>query len=80
MNSLPTINSREDLDSLQGTPEYDKFMELLKGSMTIKQDIAVYPDGYGSPDYEGEKINPVWTDIEDLSMIKRFGFSKEDFV
>ncbi len=79
MNSLPTINSREDLDSLQGTPEHDQFMNLLKGSMTLKQDTAIYPDGYGQPGYEGPAVEPVWTDIEDLSTIHRFGFDKSDF-
>lgn len=79
MNSLPTINSREDLDSLKSTLEYDQFMLLLKGSMTHKQDTASYPEGYGQLGYVGAKVDPIWTDIEDLSTIHRFGFIKSDF-
>ncbi len=73
------INTREDLDAIIGTPEHEQFMQLLKGSMTRKQDIQVYPKGYNQPDYQGEKLEPIWTDVEDLSMIERFGFTKADF-
>jgi hypothetical protein len=47
--------------------------------MTRKQDVAVRPDNYSDPDYEGEAIDPIWEDIEDLSTIERFGFTKDDF-
>jgi hypothetical protein len=77
--SKTVINTREDLDAIAGTQEYDSFMEFLKGSMTRKQDIAVRPEGYGQPEYQGEIIPPVWSDVEDLSTIQRFGFSKSDF-
>jgi hypothetical protein len=73
------INTREDLDAITGTPEHDEFMKSLKGSMTRKQDVAVRPDGYSQPGYEGEVIPPVWEDVEDLSTIERFGFTKADF-
>jgi hypothetical protein len=73
------INTREDLDAIAGTPEHAEFMEFLKGSMTRKQDVAVRPEGYGQPGYEGEVIAPVWSDVEDLGTIVRFGFSKSDF-
>jgi len=73
------INTRDDLDALVGTPAYAQFMEYLKGSMTRKQDTAVYPDGYGQVGYEGAKIEPVWSDVEDLATIERFGFTKADF-
>jgi hypothetical protein len=39
----------------------------------------VRPDNYNDPDYEGDTIDPDWIDVEDLSTIERFGFSKEDF-
>lgn len=74
------INTREDLDSIQGTPEHAEFMAMLKGSMTRKQNAQVYPDGYNMPDYEGEKLEPIWEDVEDLSIITRFGFNKKDLV
>lgn len=73
------INTREDLDAAQGTPAYDAFMAALKGSMTRKENAAVYPDGYGQPGYTGATIDPVWVDVEDLSTIERFGFTKADF-
>lgn len=79
MNLIPIINNREDLDHLVDTPEHAQFMDYLKGSMTRKQDTAIYPDGYGQPGYEGPKVEPVWTDIEDLSTITRYGFTKADF-
>lgn len=74
-----TINTREDLDAIQGTPEHTEFMQFLKGTMTRKQDTAVRPDNYSDPEYDGEVIAPVWEDVEDLSTIERFGFSKSDF-
>ncbi len=73
------INTREDLDAIAGTPEHYQFIEALKGSMTRRQDMQVYPDGYGQPGYEGETLDPIWTDVEDLSTIERFGFTKADF-
>ena len=73
------INTREDLDAIAGTPEHEQFMQILKGSMTRKQNIQVYPEGYNQPDYQGEKLEPIWEDVEDLSMIERFGFTKADF-
>ena len=79
MQSKAIINTRADLDSIQGTPEHAEFMAALKGSMTRKEDQAVRPDNYNDPDYEGDPIDPVWVDVEDLSTIERFGFSKADF-
>lgn len=73
------INSRADLDAIQGTQEYTDFMEALKGSMTRREDQAEYPENYNDPDYEGDPIDPVWVDVEDLSTIERFGFTKADF-
>ena len=75
----PIINTREDLDAIAGTPEHDEFMNMLKGSMTRKQNVQVYPEGYSQPDYDGEKLEPIWETVEDLSIIQRFGFAKLDF-
>jgi len=77
--SKTTINTREDLDAIAGTPEHAEFMQALKGSMTRKQDVQVYPDGYNQPGYEGPKLEPIWEDVEDLSTIEQFGFTKSDF-
>jgi hypothetical protein len=74
-----TINTRADLDAIAGTVGYDEFMASLKGSMTRKQDVQVYPEGYNQPDYEGDKLEPIWEDVQDLSTIQRFGFNESDF-
>ncbi len=73
------INTRKDLDKIQGTTEHTEFMNLLKGSITRKQDTQTYPDNYNEPDYDGATLEPIWTDVEDLSTIERFEFTKEDF-
>lgn len=73
------INSRQDLDAIIGTPEHAQFMAALKGSMTRRIDTQVYPNGYGQPDYDGPNLEPIWEDVEDLSTIERFGFTKADF-
>ena len=73
------INTRQDLNKIQGTPEYNEFIILLKGTMSRKQNIQTYPDNYNEPDYDGATLEPIWTDIEDLSTIERFGFTKGDF-
>ena len=75
----PIINTRADLDALAGTPEHAEFMRFLKGSMTRKQNVQTYPDGYGQPGYEGEPLDPIWQDVTDLSTITAFGFVPADF-
>jgi|GEM_PF-2525804 len=77
----PLINTREDLEAVKETnPQaYADFMQKLKGSMSRRENKAVYPEGYGQPGYEGEVIEPDWQDVEDLTTIKRFGFKKSDF-
>lgn len=81
MQSTSVINTREDLEILKESnpTEYANFMAYLKGSLTRKQDVAVYPPEYNQPDYAGDKIDPVWQDVEDPSTIERFGFTKSDF-
>jgi hypothetical protein len=54
-------------------------MDRLKGSMTRRENQAVYPDNYNDPDYDGPAVEPVWVDVEDMSTIERFGFGKADF-
>lgn len=76
---FPVINTREDLDAIAGSYEHFQFMEYLRGTLTRKVDTAERPADYGQDSYAGEVISPVWQDIEDTSVIERFGFSKEDF-
>lgn len=79
MQAKPIINSRADLDAIAGTPEHAEFMRFLKGSMTRKQNIQVYPEGYGQPDYEGPTLDPIWEFVEDLTTITAFGFVPANF-
>lgn len=72
------INTRADLDNIQGTPEHTEFMKMLKGTIIRKQNTQTYPENYNEPNYDGEKLEPIWTDVEDLSTIERFGFTKEE--
>jgi hypothetical protein len=73
------INTRADLDAIEGTQAHADFMAYLKGSMTQKHNVAVYPDGYGQPGYTGPTVDQVWEEYEDLSIIEQFGFTKADF-
>jgi len=77
--SKAVINTREDLDAIAGTQQHADFMAALKGSMIRKENQAVYPDNYNDPDYDGPEIEPILIDVEDLSTIERFGFTKADF-
>jgi hypothetical protein len=79
LKSKNVINTREDLDAIAGTAGYDEFMASLKGSMTRKQDVQVYPEGYNQPGYEGETLAPIWENVQDLNTIQRFGFNESDF-
>ncbi len=74
------INTREDLDAIAGTEQHAEFMNYLAGTMTHKQDVQVYPEGYNQPDYAGEKLEPIWEDVEDLTTVHGFGFEKADFI
>jgi len=78
--TMQIINTREDLDSLAGTPAHDEFISLLKGSMTYRADSQSYPDDYNKPEYVGEVLEPIWIDVEDLVTIERFGFTKEELL
>lgn len=74
------INTRADLDACIGTQQHAEFIALLKGSLTRRVDAAVYPDGYNQPGYTGPVVSPVWTDVEDLSTIQRFEFTKAEIL
>lgn len=78
--AFPIINSREDLDALKGTQEHAEFISYLKGSMTRKVNVAAYPEGYNREGYEGPEIQPVWMEVEDLSAIERFGFTRGELL
>lgn len=74
------INTRKDLDSIAGKPEYFAFLKNLYGSRIIKKDIAEYPEGYDKnmpSDAEGY-IAPNIIEISNLVDIERFGFTIEE--
>ena len=74
------INTKADLEALRGTPEYADALRLLKGSLTVKMNVAIYPEGYGMPDYQGGPIDPVWEDQECLESIAALGLDKDEFL
>jgi hypothetical protein len=61
---LAFINTRADLDALDGTPEHTQFMAILAGSIyrLEKDDEA-----------------KTWRAVQDATMIERFEFTLEDF-
>lgn len=61
---LPSINTRDDLDAIAGTPEHVAFMALLAGTLwRLEKDDAAQ----------------AWVAIEDNSTIERFNFTRADF-
>lgn len=76
----PIINTREDLEALKETEYYTEFIQSLKGSMTHKVNVAEYPENYHTLEYDGPEIEPIWEEVEDLTTIHRFGFSKEELL
>jgi hypothetical protein len=75
---MKIINTRADLDSIQGTEQYTQFINYLKGTLSVRKNIQTYPENYGKPDYTGEILEPIWETSEDTSVIERFGFTKEE--
>jgi len=59
-----TINTREDLDAIQGTEEHDQFMQSLRGTLfTIQKDDELKQ----------------WVAVENNDTIEQFGFTRADF-
>lgn len=58
------INSREDLDAIADTEKHTQFIKMLEGSIfRIEKDSAAKK----------------WIAIEDVSIIEKFGFTRDDF-
>ena len=76
-----TINTRADLDSIAGTPAHAAFMAHLKGSLTRTTDVRTYPAGYDRALKPGDAgyLAPQMGEVEDTSVVERFGFTKADF-
>lgn len=79
---LPTINTRADLDAIAGTPDHALFMDYLRGTMTRRVNAAVYPENYDNTLQPGDEgyVAPDWQEVEDLSVIERFGFTKAEML
>jgi hypothetical protein len=59
-----TINTRADLDALQGTKEHDQFMQSLRGTLfTVQKDDDLKK----------------WVAVENNDTIEQFGFTRADF-
>lgn len=58
------INTRQDLDSIAGTPEHAAFISMLEGSLWR---------------VEWDDNAKTWRRVEDNTTIERFGFTREDF-
>ena len=58
------VNSRDDLDAIQGAPQHAEFMDMLKGSIyRLEKDDAA----------------KTWVVVKDASLIEQFGFLLKDF-
>lgn len=80
METKKIIQTRADLDAIQGTPEHAEFIKLLKGSLTKKVCTTVYPEGYDEDLKEGDEgfIPLTFEDAENLEEVARFGFTKQE--
>ena len=76
---MTIINTPADLEAIAGSPEHAAFMAALKGSLSRRVDCAGYPPGYGSSQYAGPEVEPVWQIIEDTSLVTRFGLDPAIF-
>ena len=76
------IQTRADLDAIKGTQEYFEFIKLLKGSLVKKVSKTVYPEDYDHSLQEGDEgfIPLEFEEVENLSEIERFGFTKEEIL
>ena len=74
--ALPIVNTREDLDKLKETDRasFLEFANYLSGTRKRMVDVAVRPDDYGTPGYDGDRIEPIWEEVESLYTIQMFGF------
>ena len=76
------IQTRTDLDAIQGTAEYHDFIKLLHGSLVKKVCTTVYPEGYNQDLKEGDEgyIPLEFEEVENLEEISRFGFTKQEII
>jgi hypothetical protein len=77
---MQTINTRQDLDALVGTPEHAAFIDALKASLTRTQDSQEYPENYNRDLKPGDVgyLPPIWAEVTDASIAARYGFTPEE--
>ena len=76
------INSLADLEYIKdrAPAHYEHVLLMIEGAMTTKTDRSSYPEDYGTPEYDGPKIAPDWTDEENLESLSLIGMQKSRFV
>ena len=74
------IATRSDLDAAKGTPDYDRFLAGLRGTLTTQVDTQVYPPSYDSTLQVGDLgyLPPVIVETATPETAARFGFTPED--
>ena len=73
----PIIATRADLETLRGTPAYDEFIAFLRGTLTTRSNIQVYPDGYDTRLQEGDLgyLPPIYEDRPSPDLAAGYGFT-----
>ena len=74
---MKVINTLSDLEAVRGTPDFTEALQRIAGSLTRTTDVAVYPADYNTPEYDGPTIEADWQEVEDLSVVERFGVTKQ---
>jgi hypothetical protein len=82
MQTKKIIQTRADLDAIQGTQEHADFIQLLKRSLSKKVCTTIYPDGYDNTLQEGDigYIPLAFAFVENLEEVSRFGFTKAEIL
>ena len=76
------INTRSDLDSIAGTACHADFVAFLKGTLTRRADVRVYPEGYDHALKAGDEgyLAPVLGDVADYTAAAHFGFTRAELL
>lgn len=74
------IATRSDLETLRGTPAYNQFLDLLRGTLTTRTDVQVYPAGYDSSLQIGSLgyLPPVWEERPTPEVAAKYGLTPQE--
>ncbi len=75
---MKQINTRADLEAMRGTADFDDAMRSIAGASTILVDVAVRPENYSDPSYDGPEIAAEWEHRNDDATLIRLGMTRED--